>query len=284
MGRKEETGATSGNIKKLSKQLNIRSFHKDYIGFLTKHGGTTIDGVEYIGITKAGDQSDVATVTLELRKQYPNFPANAVPLCAVGNGDYVICINNSIYLWSHESKSVEHYLVQDTKVNGKLVSRRVNYFGNFIEKDNLRENYVLYKNTKQPSDEKIAHVEKHFGFRFSREYKNYLKTYGGVSYSYVKLLGIVEIDKELFEEDEGLDIRDAMRLIKYSEESGSNSGKLPKYSIPLTDEGDGQYLIYFNDTGKVQRWTQEGAVLEGAVYPDLYSGLLESMVHDSYYE
>lgn len=223
-------------------------------------------------------------MTLDLREQYSNFPATAVPLCAVGNGDYVICVSNNIYLWSHETKSVEQYLVQDTKVNGKLVSRKVNYFGNFIEKYNLRENYILHKNDKQPSDEKIASVEKHFGFRFSSEYKNYLKTYGGVSYLHVKLLGIVEVDKELFEEDEGLDIRDAMRLIKYSEESGSKSGKLPKNSIPLTDEGDGQYLIYFNDTGKVQRWTHEGAVLEGAVYPDLYSGLLESMIHDSYYE
>ncbi|MCW9699522.1 MULTISPECIES: SMI1/KNR4 family protein [unclassified Avibacterium] len=96
----------------------------------------------------------------------------------------------------------------------------------------------------RPANEnEILSAERQLGIKFSSEYRDFLSSFGILSYNSDEIYGLgVSTDYYL----------NILNLLKEFKEYNVN---IPNNHIPLLDIGDGQYYIYDNNDGKIYVWS-----------------------------
>lgn len=104
--------------------------------------------------------------------------------------------------------------------------------------------------TKPTTEAEIAQAEQDLHISFSTEYKNYLKSFGVISFESTETYGL------------GIKTTSYLSLYKALPEMRKENG-FPLSAVPLSEIGDGHFYLYDNDTKSVLVWASpNGGIME----------------------
>lgn len=256
------------DIKKINKQLNVSKRDKHLDEFLVEYAGKSQGGYEFLSMSNKHPENDIIAVTKSLRTQSSDFPNNAIAFAKTKNSDYLLMGQHDISVWHASTKQRQHLMLDDVRLNGKVVRRKVNDIRHLFE-PKVSE-FEAKRNSTPPSDQKIKDLEKQLGLKFRPELKDYFKKYGHVGYNHIILTGISGNEK----------ISDSLTDAIETIIGNSPDGKYPKNKLPLVDMYDGLFIIYDNNTGESTYWEYGQSFDKAPVFKTVDEVVVAALEHE----
>lgn len=213
-------------------------------------------------------ENDIIAVTKSLRTQSSDFPNNAIAFAKTKNSDYLLMSQHGVSIWHTSTKQRQHLMLDDVRLNGKVVRRNVSDVRYLFEPE--VSEFKAERNPTPPTDQKIKDLEKELGLKFRPELKDYFKKYGHVGYNHVILTGVSGDEK----------ISDSLSDAIESVIENSPNGKYPKNKLPLVDMYDGLFIIYDNNTGESIYWEYGQSFDKAPVFKTVDEVIVAALEHE----